>query len=408
MTTTPIASAPTSAADLPVVRLLPKANARAIRHGFPWVYANEMVIDRRTKGLAPGSLAILEDSARQVMGIVAVNPLSKIFCRMLDQNSESVIDQSWFAAHIARALQLREQLYDAPFYRLIHAEADGLPGVIIDRFGDTAVVQPNAAWADVHIDALVAALVAVTGIKNVLKNASGRTRTLEGLDDVSSVLHGQAPDGPLPVPMNGAIYMADLTGGQKTGIFYDQRPNHAFAANLSKGKRVLDVFAHVGGFGLAALANGASSVLAVDGSAPALELAQQGADAMNVADRFATRQGDAFDVLTALRAEGAEFDVVICDPPAFAPGKPALEAGLRAYERLARLAAPLVAENGILGLCSCSHAADLTQFRTSSIRGIGRAGRRAAMLHTGFAGPDHPQLPQLAETGYLKSLFFRL
>jgi 23S rRNA (cytosine1962-C5)-methyltransferase len=408
MTTAPIASAPTSAADLPVVRLLPKANARAIRHGFPWVYANEMVIDRRTKGLAPGSLAILEDSARQVMGIVAVNPLSKIFCRMLDQNSEAVIDQSWFATHITRALQLREQLYDAPFYRLIHAEADGLPGVIIDRFGDTAVVQPNAAWADVHIDALVAALVAVTGIKNVLKNASGRTRTLEGLDDVSSVLHGQAPDGPLPVPMNGAIYMADLTGGQKTGIFYDQRPNHAFAANLSKGKRVLDMFAHVGGFGLAALANGASSVLAVDGSAPALELAHQGAEAMNVADRFATRQGDAFDVLTALRAEGAEFDVVICDPPAFAPGKPALEAGLRAYERLARLAAPLVAENGILGLCSCSHAADLTQFRTSSIRGIGRAGRRAAMLHTGFAGPDHPQLPQLAETGYLKSLFFRL
>ncbi|WP_341235058.1 class I SAM-dependent rRNA methyltransferase [uncultured Sulfitobacter sp.] len=408
MTTAPIASAPTSAADLPVVRLLPKANARAIRHGFPWVYANEMVVDRRTKGLAPGSLAILEDSARQVMGIVAVNPLSKIFCRMLDQNSEAVIDQSWFAAHIGRALQLREQLYDAPFYRLIHAEADGLPGVIIDRFGDTAVVQPNAAWADVHIDALTAALVEQTGIKNVLKNAAGRTRTLEGLDDVSLVLQGQAPDGPLPVPMNGATYMADLTGGQKTGIFYDQRPNHAFAANLSKGKRVLDVFAHVGGFGLAALANGASSVLAVDGSAPALELAQKGAEAMNVADRFATRQGDAFDVLTALRAEGAEFDVVICDPPAFAPGKPALEAGLRAYERLARLAAPLVAENGILALCSCSHAADLTQFRTSSIRGIGRAGRRAAMLHTGFAGPDHPQLPQLAETGYLKSLFFRL
>jgi 23S rRNA (cytosine1962-C5)-methyltransferase len=393
---------------LPVVRLLPKANARAIRHGFPWVYANEMVIDRRTKGLAPGSLAILEDAARQVMGVVAVNPLSKIFCRMLDQNAEAVIDVDWFAAHISRALQLREQLYDAPFYRLVHAEADGLPGVVIDRFGDTAVIQPNAAWADVHIDALVAALMAVTGIKNVLKNASGRTRTLEGLDDVSLVLQGQAPEGPIPVPMNGAIYMADLTGGQKTGIFYDQRPNHAFAANLSKGKRVLDVFAHVGGFGLAALANGASSVLAVDGSAPALELAQKGAEAMNVADRFATRQGDAFDVLTALRAEGAEFDVVICDPPAFAPGKPALEAGLRAYERLARLAAPLVAENGILALCSCSHAADLTQFRTSSIRGIGRAGRRAAMLHTGFAGPDHPQLPQLAETGYLKSLFFRL
>ncbi len=408
MTTPLFASAPTDPADLPVVRLLPKANARAVRHGFPWVYANEMVTDRRTKGLPPGSLAILEDSARQVMGVVAVNPLSKIFCRMLDQNAETVIDQSWFATHISRALQLREQLYDAPFYRLIHAEADGLPGVVIDRFGDTAVIQPNAAWADVHLDALTDALMAQTGIKHVLKNAAGRTRALEGLDEVSRVLKGNAPDGPIAVPMNGAIYMADLTGGQKTGIFYDQRPNHAFAANLSKGKRVLDVFAHVGGFSLAALANGAASALAIDGSAPALDLAQQGADAMGVADRFATRQGDAFDLLTTLRAEGAEFDVVICDPPAFAPGKPALDAGLRAYERLARLAAPLVAENGILGLCSCSHAADLSQFRTSSVRGIGRAGRRAAMLHTGSAGPDHPQLPQLAETGYLKSLFFRL
>lgn len=408
MTTPLFASAPTDPATLPVVRLLPKANARAIRHGFPWVYANEMVTDRRTKGLAPGSLAILEDAERQVMGIVAVNPLSKIFCRMLDQNSEAQIGVDWFAAHIARAMALRDQMYDAPFYRLIHAEADGLPGVVIDRFGDTAVIQPNAAWADVHLDALVAALMDQTGIKHVLKNAAGRTRTLEGLDDVSLVVQGDAPAGPIPVPMNGAIYMADLTGGQKTGIFYDQRPNHAFAANLSKGKRVLDVFAHVGGFGLAALANGAKSALAVDGSAPALELAEKGAEAMGVADRFATRQGDAFDVLTKLRAEGAEFDVVICDPPAFAPGKPALEAGLRAYERLARLAAPLVAEDGILGLCSCSHAADLTQFRTASIRGIGRAGRRAAMLHTGFAGPDHPQLPQLAETGYLKSLFFRL
>jgi 23S rRNA (cytosine1962-C5)-methyltransferase len=408
MTTPPYASAPTDPKNLPVVRLLPKANARAIRQGFPWVYANEMVVDRRTKGLAPGSLAILEDAERQVMGIVAVNPLSKIFCRMLDQNAEAHVTENWFAFHIARALKLREQLYDAPFYRLIHAEADGLPGVVIDRFGDTAVIQPNAAWADVHLDALTEALVEQTGIRHVLKNAAGRTRTLEGLDDASTVLRGDTPAGPIQVPMNRAIYMADLTGGQKTGIFYDQRPNHAFAANLSKGKRVLDVFAHVGGFGLAALANGAASVLAVDGSAPALALAEEGAAAMGVSDTFATRQGDAFDVLTALRAEGEEFDVVICDPPAFAPGKPALEAGLRAYERLARLAAPLVAEDGILGLCSCSHAADLTQFRTASIRGIGRAGRRAAMLHTGFAGPDHPQLPQLAETGYLKSLFFRL
>jgi 23S rRNA (cytosine1962-C5)-methyltransferase len=387
---------------------MPKANARAIRFGAPWVYANEMVVDRRTKNLTPGTLARLEDAERQPLGLVAVNPTSKIIARMLDQDVDAVIDQSWFEAHIARALDLRNRIYDALYYRLVHAEADGLPGVVIDRFGDTCVVQPNAAWADVLLSPLCAALVAVTGVSNVLKNAGGRTRTLEGLDDVSGVLAGEAPTAALPVPMNGATYMADLTGGQKTGLFYDQRPNHAFAANISRGARVLDVFAHVGGFSLAALAAGATSALAVDGSAPALELARQGAAAMDMEDRFAIRQGDAFDTLAALRSEGATFDVVICDPPAFAPSRNTLEAGLRAYERIARLAAPLVAENGILCLCSCSHAADLGQFRTSSVRGIGRAGRRGILLKTGFAGPDHPQLPQLAESGYLKSLFFRL
>ncbi len=393
---------------LPHVRLLPKANARAVRHGFPWVYENELVTDRRTRNLTPGSLAVLVDAERRPMGLVAVNPNSKIICRMLDRNPEAVIDASWFASKIRRALDLRARLYDKPFYRLVHAEADGLPGVVIDRFGDTCVVQPNAAWADALLPALVEALHEVTGVTHVLKNGAGRARGLEGLDDQSGAVLGAAPTQAVPVDMNGATYMADLTGGQKTGLFFDQRPNHEFAARLSKGARVLDMFSHVGGFSLAALANGATSALAVDGSAPALELAEAGAKAMGMQDKFTTRQGDAFDTLAALRGEAAQFDVVICDPPAFAPSRNALEAGLRAYEKIARLAAPLVAENGILALCSCSHAADLAQFRNASVRGIGRAGRRAIMLHTGFAGPDHPQLPQLAESGYLKSLFFRL
>ncbi|ARU00979.1 RSP_2647 family RNA methyltransferase [Yoonia vestfoldensis] len=394
--------------DRATVRLIPKAEARAIRHGFPWVYANELVTDRRTRGLAAGSIALLEDANRVPMGVVAVNPGSKIICRMLDQDPAAVIDQAWFAGKISRALAHRARLYPDPFYRLIHAEADGLPGVIIDRFGDIAVVQPNAAWADLLIAPLVAALQDVTGVSTVVMNGTGRTRALEGLAERMDIIAGKAPTAPVPVPMNGAIYMADIMGGQKTGLFFDQRPNHAFAAALAPGARVLDVFAHVGGFGLAALAQGAASVLAVDGSAPALDLAEQGADAMGVADRFSTRKGDAFDVLTALAEEGAQFDVVICDPPAFAPGKAALEAGLRAYERVARLAAPLVAPDGYLGLCSCSHAVDLTKFRNASARGIGRAGRRGQIIHTGFAGPDHPLMPHLAESGYLKAVFFRL
>lgn len=399
-------TAPSS--SLPALRLKPKANARAIRHGAPWVYDNELVLDRRSKAIAAGSVALLLDDERNELGLVAVNTASRIVGRMLDRDTSAVIDQAWFATRLRRALDMRERLYDAPFYRLVHAEADGLPGVVIDRFGDIAVVQPNAAWADVRIDMLCAALCEVTGVTTVIKNATGRARSLEGLDEDSAVLCGAMPSAPVPVPMNGATYMADLEGGQKTGLFFDQRPNHAFAASLCKGARVLDVFSHVGGFSLAALAAGASHALAVDGSEPALSLATQGAESTGVSDRFEVRKGDAFDVLTKLGEEGVTFDVVICDPPAFAPTKPALEAGLRAYERIARLAAGLVSDGGYLGLCSCSHAADLGKFRASSTRGIGRAGRSAQLIHTGSAGPDHPLLPQLAETGYLKALFYRL
>lgn len=391
----------------PVVRLRPKAEARAIRHGFPWVYADELVTDRRTQALAPGALAVLEDAERRPLGLVTVNTGSRIIARMLDRDPEAVIDVDWLAARIGRAVAHRERLYAEPFYRLIHAEADGLPGVVIDRFGDAAVIQPNAVWAEVHLEALAEALARVTGVSTILKNGSGRARGLEGLPEETALLRGGI-DGPLRVPMNGAVYMADLMGGQKTGLFYDQRPNHAFAASLARGARVLDVFSHVGGFALACLAGGAKEALAVDGSAAALALAEAGAEAGGLAARFSTRQGDAFAVLEDLGREGRQFDLVICDPPAFAPAKPALEAGLRAYERVARLAAPLVAPGGYLALCSCSHAADLTAFRNACARGIGRGGRRGQIIHTGQAGPDHPVLPQLAETGYLKALFFRL
>ena len=394
--------------DRPVVRLRPNAAAKAIRHGYPWVYDNELVFDRRTKKIPDGTIVTLEDNERNPLGTAAYNATSKITCRMLDQDETAEISYDWIAHKLRKALDLRQRMFDQPFYRLIHAEADGFPGVIIDRFGDVAVVQPNAAWADLLVDTIVQALCDVTGVHTVIKNASGRARSLEGLDDENSVAVGTLPTAPIPVLMNGATYMADVAGGQKTGLFFDQRPNHAFAASLSKGADVLDVFSHVGGFSLAALANGAKSALTVDGSAPALELAEQGASATGVAERFETRRGDAFDVMTQLAEEGRTFDVVICDPPAFASSKPALEAGLRAYERVARLASDLVKEGGILGLCSCSHAAQLDKFRTASVRGIGRAGRSAALIHTGFAGPDHPLHPQLAQTGYLKTLFFRV
>ncbi|PWE33991.1 RlmI/RlmK family 23S rRNA methyltransferase [Maritimibacter sp. 55A14] len=390
----------------PVIRLKPKADARRIRHGAPWVFADELVLDRRTRALAPGSVAVLEDNDRAPLGVVAVNPASRIVARILDRDPAARIGPDWLAARLERALGLRARLYDAPFYRLVHAEGDGMPGLVIDRFGDVAVMQPNAAWADLRAGEIAEALVAVTGVGVVVLNGTGRARVQEGLAEETRLLRGTV-DGPVPVTMNGATYMADVTGGQKTGLFYDQRPNHAFAARLAGRARVLDLFSHVGGFALAALAGGAESALSVDSSAAALALAQEGAEAGGMAARFATRRGDAFDTLAALREEGANFDLVVADPPAFAPTRAALEKGLRAYERVAFMAAPLVAPGGFLVLCSCSHAAELAKFRAACLRGIGRAGRAAQLLHTGFAGPDHPQHPALAETGYLKALFFR-
>jgi 23S rRNA (cytosine1962-C5)-methyltransferase len=386
-----------------VVRLKPRA--RRLR--APWAYVDEVVLDRRTRSIPAGTVVELQDAERRPLGAAAFNAGSKIAARLLDPDPSAEIDAAWFEARLARALSLRETLYDEPFYRLVHAEADGLPGVVIDRFGEAAAVQPNAAWAEARLPALVAALIAATGVRTVVKNGGGRARALEGLGDDSGVLAG-ALDGPVPVRMNGATYFADLAQGQKTGIFYDQRPNHAFAARLARGREVLDVFAHIGGFALAALAAGARSGLAVDSSAPALGLAAKGAAASGVAERFEARRADAFDAMAELGAAGRRFGLVVCDPPAFAPNRAALEAGLRAYERVARLGAALVEPDGFLALCSCSHAADLARFREACLRGVARAGRTAQILHVGGAGPDHPVHPDLAETSYLKALFLRL
>ena len=350
--------------DHPVIRLKPKTNAQRVRHGFPWVYDNELVTDRRTKGLRPGSLAILQDHSQNILGLFAVNPNSKIFARKLSDNVETVIDADWFAQKITKALALREQLYSQPYYRLVHAEADHLPGLIIDRFKDLLVIQPNAAWVDQLMDELVEALKNVLAPTSIVINGAGRARVLEGLDESRRMGLGDMPTAAIKVPHEWCnLFCRCGRKGRKLESFHDQRPNHHFVQKLSSGKKVLDVFSHVGGFGLAAMAHGAASVTCVDGSQPALDLALRGAAATNPAVPFDTIKGDAFDAMAGLVADDKTFDVVVCDPPAFAPQKASREAGLRAYERVARLASILVADGGYLTLCSCSHAADLERFR---------------------------------------------
>lgn len=388
-----------------VVKLKPNRGGRFFA-GAPWVYADEIALDRRTRTLEPGTVAQLVDAARAPLATVAVNPNSKIFARRLDRPNVE-IDAEWIEKRLSRAAELRARLGLGASHRVVHAEADSLPGLVIDRFEAAVVVQPNAAWVERRRTALLGALDRVLAPEVVVWNGASRARSLEGLPDELRLLKG-AVAGPLAVEMNGASYLADLIGGQKTGLFLDQRPNHAFVAQLAKQARVLDVFSHVGGFSLAALAGGAAQALAVDGSEPALALAKSSAERMGVSERFETRLGDAFDVMRALTTEEALFEVVVCDPPAFAPNKSALEAGLRAYGKTARLGAALTAPSGVFTICSCSGAVDAQTLHGVAAEAFHKLRRGGRLLRTGAAGPDHPVHPHLPETGYLKALSYQL
>lgn len=390
------------------LRLKASVDANKFRYGYPWIYSNEIISDRRTKSLLPGSFCKLVDYNKNPICLVTVNPKSKIFARVMDFNFETTVDAYWLKDKISKALAKRKEIFRDPFYRLVNAEADELPGLIVDRFDNVIVMQPNAFWAENMIEIIANSIKEVCSIDVVIKNASGRSRRLEGLDDKNSVFFGDLPEAAISVPMNGAIYKADVHEGQKTGLFYDQRQNHKFVASLANGKTVLDVFCHVGGFGLAAIAAGASKVSFVDSSANALDLVREGASEMMASSKMNIIRGDAFSVLRKLLESDNSYDIVICDPPAFVTSRKSLNSGLRAYEKMAKLGSSLVRENGVLVLCSCSQLADLTKFRNACVRGIGRAGRRAQLIHTGFAAADHPIHLQLLDNSYLKSLVFRL
>ena len=389
--------------SMPIVKIRP-GKGRRFLDGAPWLFADEIAMDRRTKSLEPGTIVRLQDG-EEIRGTAAFNPNSRIVARLMDRDPEAKIDRDWLTARLSTALKFRERLFDRPFYRLVHAEGDGFPGLVIDRFGPAVVVQPNAAWADAFQDELVASVRDVTGAKTIVINGTSRVRKLEGLESKTETI-GDLLSGPVEALMNDTTYLADLTGGQKTGLFYDQRPNHSVVKSIARDARVLDVFCHVGGFGLAALSGGATSVSAVDSSAAALVLAEDAANRQGWSGSFKSEKADAFDALAG--HDPNDFDIVICDPPAFAPSKDALAAGLRAYERMARLAAPLVKTGGILCLCSCSHAAGLEVFHKACVTGLRKAGRTGALFHAGRAGPDHPVHIGLPEGGYLKALFFRL
>lgn len=388
--------------DLPVVRLKPKAHQRALR-GHPWIYSNEVEMDAPTKAIAPGELVRVVSAGGETIDHGWFNPHTLISVRRLETGAEAP-DAGFFERRLRAAAAIRAAAFSEPWYRWVHAEADGLPGVVIDRYGEVVVVQANGAGADRSLDALAAAIRAVAPeVRTIVARNDASSRLHEGLDQAVTVLHGVL-DGPVLVRENGADYFGDLAEGQKTGWFYDHRANRALVRRFAEGRRVLDVYAYAGAFTIQAALGGASEVLSVDRSERALDLARRAAEANGVADRITFQRADVFNLLESI--EPRSVDLVIADPPAFAKSRKDLPQAERGYRKLARLAGRAVAPGGKLFIASCSHAMETAAFQAETARGLSEAGRTARILARTGADLDHPEHPFLPESAYLKGLLY--
>ena len=390
----------------PVVRLLAGRHKR-VRGGHPWAYSNEIVMDAAAKKLEPGTLVTLQAANGAALGVAMFNPHTLIAARILDRDPETAIDAPFFERRLGAAVTLRERLYPGGHYRLIHAEADGLPGLVVDRFGERLAVQANTAGMDRLLPVLLQALDATLAPSVVVLRNDSSVRRLEGLAEETRIAKG-ALEGPVEIEENGARYLADLVAGQKTGWFYDQRDNRARVARLASGARVLDVYAHSGGFAVACARTGAREAVAVDSSGPALELARLAAQLNDVAGACRFVKADAFAELERLAAAGERFDAVVADPPAFVKSRKDLAAGKRGYRKLVRLAAALVADGGLMFMASCSHNLERPAFDAELARGLADAGRTGRVLFAGGAACDHPVHPAVPETAYLKASLLQL
>jgi 23S rRNA (cytosine1962-C5)-methyltransferase len=390
----------------PKVQLLPDQDRR-LRAGHPWAYSNELRMDAAAKALPPGEPVCLYTADGRRFALAQFNPHSLIAARLLTRNTEATIDATFLERRLARALRLRERLFARPCYRLVHAEADGLPGLVIDRYGDVLVCQLNSAGMAAFEGPLLEALERLLAPAAVVLRNDSPVRELEGLQTEVRVVKGAlAP--PIAVEENGLAYLADPLAGQKTGWYFDQRENRAFVAPLGRGQRVLDLYSYSAGFGLAAAAAGAASVLAVDRSQQGLDLAEASAARNELARVLSVERREAFAALDELAAAKERFGLVIADPPAFVRSKKELKPGLRGYRKLARAAATLVGEEGFLAIACCSHNVAPDAFADEVRRGLRDAGRSARLIRQAGAGPDHPSHPALAESAYLKFLVYAL
>ncbi len=391
---------------LPPLRLK-KNEDRRLRAGHLWVFSNEVDVARTPlTAFEPGQAVAVEDHRGAPLGAAYVNPRSLIAARLVSPDPARPLDGALLRERLSRALSLRERLFPGPFYRLAFGEGDGLPGLVVDRFGDVLVAQLTTAGMDRMRDEVVAALDETVRPRGILLRNDVPGRVLEGLEPYVEVALGEVPEVAELVE-NGARFRAPLAAGQKTGWFYDHRMNRARLQAYAPGRRVLDVFSYVGGWGVQAAAAGAEGVVCVDSSDAALAQVRENAELNGVGGRVEVRRGDAFEVLRGLVSEGERFDVVVLDPPAFIKRKKDQKAGEEAYRRLAQLGMEALVADGILVSASCSFHMSREALQDTILRAGRRLGRELQLLEEGMQGPDHPVHPAIPETRYLKSFFAR-
>jgi 23S rRNA (cytosine1962-C5)-methyltransferase len=394
----------TEAQQLPALRL--KRNEdRRLNAGHLWIFSNEIDIQQTplTKLKAGELVRVLAHNDR-ALGLAYVNPQSLICARLLQ--TWKFPDTAWFIARLRSALALRDRLYAAPYYRWVYGESDGLPGLVIDRYGSACVVQIGTAGMEVLKPKILEALQAVLKSAAVLFKNDSSARELEGLPGYIESATGRFEDQGRVIE-DGLQFTVPFAEGQKTGWFFDQAANRrALTRYVRPGARVLDVFSYVGGWGIRAAKAGAAEVTCVDSSAGALQLAEANAALNGV--KLLTHKGDAFDTLEAFNQQRRRFDLIVVDPPAFAKRKKDLPKALAAYKRLNQLAMQALESEGILVSCSCSFHVSAEDLQDAIAKAARGAEKQLQILEEGGQAPDHPVHPAIPETRYLKAYFCRV
>jgi 23S rRNA (cytosine1962-C5)-methyltransferase len=387
--------------------LLRQGADHRLRGGHLWVFSNEVDSDRSPLGgFVPGDLVTVRNANGKLLGSAYMEPNALICARLYAAGEQRALDGQFFAARLATALALRQAAFDKPFYRLVYGDSDTLPGLVVDRFGDVLVVQLNNSGLERHREPLLQVLVAALAPSGILLRADSRSRREQGLPTESEVVYGTVPPQ-VPLEENGVQFLAPVFDGQKTGWFYDHRMSRARLATWVRGKRVLDVYSYIGGWGVQAAAFGASAVCCVDSSAQALECVATNARLNQLQDRVTTRRGSAPELMEAMQADGALFDVVILDPPAFIQRKKDLKKGITAYRRINELGLQLLQPGGLLVSASCSMHLSRADLIDALQQAAVRAGCEIRVVEQGAQGPDHPIHPAIPETEYLKAVFVR-